>query len=125
MSLILRSPILPEAPCELSFNDCGYLILKARRIDQGLREQLWGVGTDCPSGHQSPLPTWRQLLTQGSQLEAAAERHNCGVIPTAEIPINLHGGKSQDLLTNNSFDTVLEIFLSSSLTLIDFTIKKI
>ncbi|KAM7320690.1 hypothetical protein ACRRTK_019943 [Alexandromys fortis] len=95
------SSFLPEAPCELPFNDCGHLILKARGIDQGLREQLWGVGMDCPSGHQSPLPTWRQLLTQGSQLEAAAERQNCGVIrtaiPTAEVPINLHGGKSQDL----------------------------
>lgn len=102
------------------------LSLKARRLDQGLREQLWGGGLGCPTGHRSPLPTWRQLLTQGSQLEAAAERHSCGITRTAipsaaEVP-----HKSPWIsLRNNSFDTTLEIFLSSSLTLIDFTIKKI
>lgn len=117
--------------CRMTVN---ILFLKARRKDQGNSEQLLGAGGQVVVW-MVHLGTICLFLPRGNCLpkghsQKQQQTHNsgfiCTAIPMATVPINLHRETGPKIsLRNSSIDPILEIFLLSSLILIDSNIKKI
>lgn len=97
--------------CRMSVN---ILFLKARRKDQGSREQLWGVGAVMEGSSGDPAVSAYLEATVYTRVTARKKQvpqnsgFICTALPIATVPINLHAETSPKIsLRNRSTDTTL------------------